>query len=197
MSIISNSDIKTYLGIDSSFTDNDVFINELIQQNQNYIEIFCRQEFEQKSHTINFYGSNQNIFDSKLRLNHSVVNSITSLKYKENLTDSSFTTIISSDYNLININSVYYLVNDAGWEDGNYYELIYDAGFENVPDLIKQILTEMTAVAYLDSNVGEGSKARLGLNSDSENYGNSSLTKSFKDMLPKWEQKLNKYKIWL
>lgn len=195
MSYITNSAIKTYLNINTA--DNDDFIDSLIDQNKNYIEQYCRQTFQQAVKTIHFFGSSSMVYGDLLRFNYDIVNSITSVEYKEELTEATFTTLDSSKYNLLVINDVPFLQNEDSWSAGNYYKIIFNAGYSNVPELINKILTEMVAVDYVNSSVDAGGESRLALNQKVKGYSGTSETINFKSMLNDWHKQLDKYKIYL
>lgn len=184
--------LKQYLDIDSGDTSQDDFLTDILTSVSTLVKKTCGQEIESGSSTITFFGDDWFVDGLFYVFRNHKVNSITSFKYKEALTDS-FTTVDSSKYELIKDNNTFKLYNEDGFTASNYYEIIASVGWSTVPEDIQQIAVEMSVVKVAESSTKIG-LSRLGLSSMSKNIDGFTANTTFNDLFQtRWLKQLKPY----
>ena len=176
--IISLNDVNEYLSTTSSSASLSTFYSNCISRVSDQIEAYCQLPIASQSFRGLYSGNGTN----ELFLNNYPIVSVSSLKYRNNPTEN-WQSIISSGS--ISGNCI---IHPYKLELYNYYftcgsqniEVVYNAGFTNIPNDIKQVAIEMCAIIYKESSFSKsGDGSRLGIstiNSGSTNFGTSYLS---------------------
>ena len=192
--IISYEEALSYLQKDTAEVKEKDVINQFILAAQAMIESYCGQEILQGDRTLFFQ---QNQYENSKHLAHKEVTAIKSVKSKGNPL-SSFITIDSSLYSLIEMNNNFFVYFES-FMPCNCYEIVYTSGFTDIPDVIKQVAYEMVSIMQKESNYAP--HPRLGLNADTTTMSNQGITTNTQFtassvMETKWRKMLSNYTIY-
>lgn len=173
MSIISNTDVKTYLSItESTF---DATITSYISKVESQIVDMVGQNIDSTTSDVIFKGNGKT---RHLLLNKPVTD-LNSLSYRAVPTDD-WTTITSTDYTLYEADSVYWIYYNSFYSSYEYKANI-TYGYDTIPEPVKMVAIEMVTDKLLDSNIlnlNEG--FRHGLSARAEGVNGYTGTTSFK-----------------
>lgn len=193
--IIDADNVINYLGLSSDTETNVIdYIDTAISVAESEIESYCGQPIIPTDITVTFNGTGNNEY----MFNHFPVLSISSLKYYENPLENPVVYTADVDYKIKKIDSVYFLYFANDFMLGGFYEAIIKVGYLKIPAEISHIGVEMCSNIIKQSDVlgGKGSGGRLGIQtintSSLAGLGNVNIT--FKELFPRWEKVLNKYK---
>ncbi len=186
--ICSVAEIKQYLKLPSDYTASDSFITELINASTNSIEAYLRYAVESGTRTKYFNNPAKTIV-----LRENVVTSVTGVYYRTLPSES--WTLISSGITLFESELGFEIYCNNGF-DYPYYKVVYVGGYSSVPSEIKAVCIEQTAIRFIESNVAPAGIS-LGLSQFTETQNGITKTKQFKDLIPKWEQRLYPFKLLL
>lgn len=174
MSLITNADIKTYLGITEATYD--ATITAYIGRVESEIKDMIGQSVEKVANfDIIFKGNGK----PRYLLNNSPVTAINSLSYRATPIDS-WVVIASSDYTMYQTENLYW-VYYSSFSESYEYKANIDYGYTNVPEVVKQVAIEMTVDKLLDSNaLAFNEQFRHGLVSRAESVNGYTGTTTFK-----------------
>ena len=190
--IISATEFKTYFGV--SGTDKDTVIGTFISDHSLWIEGYLKRKVK-GSQTVTAELGNGNgteIFYPK----YGPITAVSVLQSRASPTDS-FADIVTDSSNI--------LIDPLG-EDyvevyGTYFpagrsniKITYTAGYSTMPAEIKQVCYEMVTIRFRESNDPAFGANRLGMESQSSSESGGTSSKTYADMMPKWERILNRYK---
>lgn len=199
--IISVAEAKTQLKITSSSLDStlEVWINEASDWIENYInnkvvEQSISSEISDGDDDNRLYPRYFPITQLSTESSPTTAQKLANLQYRDS-PDSSWTDI-ESNINHIAINQrdgyieLYDDIFPTGWQN---IKISYKAGYvsADVPLEFKTICAEMVQVRYNESKQGNDQLSR---SSTSSNQGGGSSSVSYKDLYPRWQGILSKYK---
>lgn len=134
--MVTLQDIKSYLKIDDTNTKEDSFINNLIPSSY---QMFCKYvgyEILSKDYTEYYSGD----YTPNLIVKHVLINSITRLEIYGRVIDST-NYVIQGNEIILTDGTVFPLV-------PNQIKIIYNAGYDELPDDIKELLIEFIGIRY-------------------------------------------------
>jgi len=191
--IITAAEFKSYAGISGS--DKDTIIGTFISDVSLWIEEFTGRKVA-GSQTVSAEVGNGDGTE-KFYPKYPPVTAVSSLQKRGSPTDS-WADIVSNSSNIIidPINGEYIEVYGTSFPWGrSNIRVTYTAGYSTVPNPIKQVCYEMVMLRFRDSNDPALGGNRLGIESQSSSQpGGSTTSKTYADMLPKWERILARYK---
>ena len=184
--IVELIDVKNYLKIDSLETGYDGLLTGFIQSSEQEINSICNQHIVKALFTENFIGAGAT---TKLLHNYPITD-ITVIQSRV-VPVGSYTVLATTNYELFEMNSNYFVYNLNFFSAGSYYQIAYNSGYLStvIPKAIQQVATEMVAIKFKESS------GRLGLSQDNESLQGVSLNKVFKDLDSKWRERLSPYRI--
>ena len=181
--IVTLDEIKT-VWLNTTSTEHDTQLNILIAQASSMVKDLCRQPIEQESITLYFNGDNA----TKKDLPYTSDITVTSLAYKVSETETSYTTISSSDYFLER--STLYLPDT--FKEARY-RLVLEVGYATIPSAIVSACSELVVWLYSRTNLNGSST--IGLLQDAQTSGGMTQTKVYKDLVKDLESRLAPYTI--
>lgn len=186
--MITTTELKQYLNITDSTLDS--FLSNVITHCTAKIEAEICTSLSSSSRTRYFNGNSMTLY----LINDLNVTALTSLRYREDPTDS-WTTISPSLYGIHNVGLLHYVYFSDVFDSSYTYELVYTAGYSTIPTDLKTLCIELSASWFNDSEHGKG---RLGLNSQSITIHGQVGTNSFHNV---WETRvkpeLQKYRVFV
>jgi len=188
--MITVSEFKTYLNINAEDTSKDTFLQKCINESVKDIESYCNRSLTAGEYTEYINGNGKN----EIFLNAHPVFSISSIKY---LYNNSFVDLLNSpdtieDSAIVISNSLILLKYYTFPKGRKNIEVVFDGGFTDAPDDLKGVCIEMSALKFFNSPLS--GQSQLGLSNKNFN-STTSEGKSFKDMIPEWHKKLNRYRL--
>ena len=189
MAIITNTDVKSYLKIDNSAHDTQ--IDNFILACQKQCEKYCNQPFESQSFDFYFRGLGADTYV----LPYKPVTALNSLSYRNSPTDA-WTSEASGDIALFEERSAKIIFNASGFAYNVFHKANITSGytFLNMPADLKQIVVEMVAVMYHESQLtGDG---RLAVDTVAKGFAGETETTKFLDLWQtKWKELLKPYRV--
>lgn len=188
MSFSISSRVKEYLKLNGN--TNDTFIGHLIDDVTTEIESYCGQPIEQVSIIL----KKLQIVDDTVILPFTVPVVIMSIEYTLPF-ENSYSTLEPTEYEFYYDGYVPMIWFRNGIDDEYTWKITVAAGYtpSDIPKEILSVAIEMVAIKFKESVVGED---RLGKQSISTGMSGSNSTTTFKDLLPSWKAKLQKYKVY-
>ena len=191
--IITAAEAKAYMGLSGS--DKDTIIGTFITDASTWIEEYLGRKVV-ASQTVTEEvgnGTGTEYFTPKFP----PVTAVSTLKSRGSPTGS-WAAIVSDSSNILidPINGDFVELYGTTFPAGrSNIQITYTAGFASMPNEIKQVCYEMVAVRFRDSNDPGLGANTIGLDSHSRSSsGGSSTSKTYLDMIPKWEKALAPYK---
>lgn len=203
--------VKDYLHIGATNSDKDAFLEELINSVSGYVETYCQRVFAVQSFSNEIHNGSgrcklRTLYFPIVQLStvSSPADSDTLASVQERVDlDSAWTDIETNvnnllinnprDYQLTSQNSHNIELADGSFTLGNRnIRVSYKAGLTS-PDIdeIENLVIEMVAMRYKESNKGN---AQLGQTSLNQNNAGQSSSVNLKDMKPMWIEVLKRYK---
>lgn len=188
MAIITTAEVKERIDITGSTYDTQ--ISNIIDKVDQTIKTWAGQSIEAESKTINFEGKGKSYF----LFANMPVNSITSVKYKTEPLGSQ-TTVSSSDYGIVETDGIYKLYNKNTFYAGYLYEVVFNYGYNTVPEDVKNTAIEMAMALIYDSDFLGGDDGRFGFASKQLNSGDagSSTVNYINGMRNEWITTIMRY----
>ncbi len=141
--LTSKANVKEYLGI--SGTDDDDFIDNLIDRASEAIESHCRREFNSEERTEYHDGRGS----SRLVLKHRPVTAVASIYDDLNRDFGSGTLISSSDYLVREDEGIVEFVSSSSFKDGRLnVKVTYTGGYSTIPTDLGQACIMLVALLY-------------------------------------------------
>lgn len=137
--MITLADIKTYLGVTG--TTHDQFLQHWLDVVVSAVEEYCGRPFSQKTYTEIFHRDN---WGSSLRTYHYPIKSITSV------TDAMGNDILSA-FRVHKPSGTLEMKERVRWEE---IEVVYIAGTETLPPLVKEVIQSIVKEKYNRSQSG-------------------------------------------
>lgn len=192
MALITVTELKAnWLNIGDS--SQDTRLAALINQAGAIIDGICKQPIVQTTNPYEFIGSN----GQTQLLPYTVTTTLTSLQYKEAVTDSTWTT--ASGAIIVKADGVYQVY----YEDGLTHPLWranMTVGYTDTtcPQDIKSVCGEMVLELFKNSDFS-GRENRLGLQSVANSEGGMTMTTIYKDLTTRFRSRLAPYivRAWL
>jgi len=155
------ANVKTALEITG--TDDDTYLESLIDRVSTIIESYCDREFDSQTLTEIFDGTGTEDYQTE----EYPIDSITSLSYRTTtLNEDNWQTIESEYYHFYeDQGSVHYM--NKFKEGVKNYKLVYVAGYSDIPDDLEQAAIDMISYYY---------NKRQSKNVKSESIGDYSIT---------------------
>jgi len=119
------------------------------------------------------------------------VASIVKIEERESHFDE-WTELDAADYRLIKQEGCFYAAVQGYFRKWTNYRITLTAGWAVVPAPIVQVAAEMLSIMWEESRHG---KNTVGQQSSAETFNGIALTKSYRDMLPKWRETLAPYRV--
>lgn len=202
-SFITPQTIKPLLNIEEGDTTKDALFLEWIRQASAYMEtILCRQPIAETTQT-NFIFDGTGTEDWTFP--YRPVSAVTLLEERVGYGGSgSWDTVSSSDYELLTrkagtatVSTLHFV---GGFADGvANYRVTFTHGYASsaLPQAVTQVCCEIVQQLYKQWEGGVGKEASLGLSSisGSGSTGGLSVSKSFTDLTPRWEDLLAPYSV--
>lgn len=189
--ILTSTEVKAYLGISGS--DKDTLIGTFISDVSLWIEEFTGRKIASQTVT----GEIGNGSGTEYHVPKYVpVTAVTTLQDRETPDDSWADIVSDSDHILVDqVNGDYIeLYGDIFPAGSSNIKLTYTAGYSTVPNTIKQVAYEMVAIRLRESNDPALGQNRLGMASNSSSQSGVNYSKSYIDLMPKWEKILRPYR---
>ena len=175
------------IGISGADTSQDAAIARLIDAVAEEVKGICNQPIAQESVTLTILGASRN----KFPLYYTVPVALTSVKYKTEMDDTSWTTVTGSV--VFPLNGVNYLYNENGFSE-SYYQVIADIGYSTIPADIQICAGEMVKELWFE--LYNAQESRFGVSAISEGFGTTgTITRTLNRMRPIVEAKLQRYRI--
>ena len=207
--LIVVADAKDYLNIGSSDTNQDAWLQEIISDLSAEAELYCKRKFAVQSVADEIYdGLSWRVSEDRRRISTvyfpvtqlstqatpSDAQKLAAVQYR-NDPDSSWTDIETDvDHIFFNPRWDYIELYDEAFPYGvQNIRLSYKAGYSTVPQDLKIVCLEMTAMMWKESN--RSSQGILGMSTTTDSYQGGAATKTFRDMKPLWAKTLNRYRI--
>lgn len=190
--IITAAEFKSYFGVSGS--DKDTIIGTFITDCSSWIESYLGSKVVSQTVTNEIGNGNGT---EKHYTNFGPIVSVTTLEKRGSPDDSWAAFPSDTDHILVDpVNKAYIELYNTYFPYGrSNIRVTYAAGYSTVPNPIKQVAYEMVTMRFRDSNDAAFGGNRLGLDSMTQtNAGGGSSSKSFIDMMPRWERVLNRYK---
>lgn len=168
--------------------EDDNFITAIINGVSERINGYCNQNIETADKTLYFYGNGSNHY----LLPTFPVNTITSLKNRENPGVTFTTLVLNTDYYTTVKGQLTELYYPFGFIPTVEFELKYNTGYSTVPADVVMVALQMIKVTYDESVKGNN---RLSINTINESKGGTTISTQFIDLTPKWKSELNKYRV--
>lgn len=209
--LITFAQAKAYLniGVQSADTAQDVWLQEVLTDISAEVELYCNRKFAVQSVSNEIYdGDSWRVSKDRrrLRTNYfpitqlsteatpSDAQKLASVQYR-NDPDSAWTDIETDvDHILINARWDYIELYDEAFPRGVQNILLsYKTGYSTVPQDLKMVCLEMTAMKWKESNrsniglLGESSKTTTGMS--------TTTTRQLLDLNDKWKRVLNRYRL--
>lgn len=187
--LTSIDSVKTFLDIDG--TEYDDALTALVSSTEKVISNYCNQDLSSGTVTLNFDG---NGLYAKYLPNYPI-NSITSLKKRTSILGS-WATVDSDNYALFTANGTAHVYNENGFDKGvSNYQIEYEAGYSDVPEDLEHVANEIVILTFKNTELQEGAKGRLGIDSIQTNYNGFQATEKYKSEWNNWQRILDKYRI--
>ena len=188
--IITAAEAKVYLGVSGS--DLDTPIGTFISDVSSWIEEYLGRKVKGSQTVTDEIGSGDGT-EFYIPL-YPPVTAVSTLKYRDDPTQSWADLVTDTDYILIDPEGDYIEIYNGAFPEGRAnIKVTYTAGYSTTPNAIKQVCYEMVAMRFRESHVSGLGDERLGVSSRSSAESGVTYSKSFEDMMPKWERRLRKY----
>ena len=184
--IISLETAKNFMNDTSNA--NDSTITALIKAAEEIINGMINQNIMIKTVTYRFTGNNSD----RYVIPRFPVNSITSLKYRNNPSETWETLTVNTDYFVTadeKLTEIYYSV---GFYSNVEYQIVMSTGYATAPDDVRLVAMQMVKVFFDETPKGDD---RLAVTSVSEAQQMMTVNKVYKDLAPAWQRLLSPYTI--
>jgi len=190
--IITAAEAKAYMGVSGS--GKDTIIGTFISEVSLWLEEYLGRKIvgSQTITTEIGNGTGTEIYVPK----YLPVTSVTTLKSRGSPSDT-FATLESTSANILidNINGDYVELYASVFPAGRAnIEMTYVAGYASTPNELKQVAYEMVAHRFKESNDTALGDDRLGRGSKSISQGGVNHSKTYIEMMDKWEKALRPYR---
>jgi hypothetical protein len=208
--LLTVAQAKAYLNIGVAATDTsqDDWLQEIISDLSAEVEYYCKRKFAIQSISNEIYDGDSWCVDyngARIHVNYFPITQLSTattpagsdilaaVQYR-NDPDSSWTNIeTDTDHIFINSKWDYIELYDEVFPSGKQnIRLNYKAGYSTIPQDIKRIALEMTAMMWKESNRNKG---LLGESNKSDSGYGQTLTSTLIDLKPQWAKVLNRYRI--
>lgn len=191
--IISVEDVNQYLNIDNSLTATvSAFYSNCISRVSDRIESYCDLPIKAQE----FIGYYDNDCSKVLYLNNYPIISVSSLKHRT-APNISWQDVVTSPNSLSDYLVIYaykILLYNYSFNTGlQSIQVHYTAGYNNIPDDIKQVALEMVIMINKESSVSQsGDGGRLGIGT--LNAGSNNFSTTYISLDERHEKVLDRYK---
>lgn len=144
MGLVGLIDMKQYLGVPSTDTTNDVFLSQQIEVISDTIEAYCARKFSLATYTETLYSDDYHGSQRSLRLFAYPVKEVVSVIQD---TEDPFTDIRLEK-------SKGYITRLEGFLYGDQTQIVYVAGYENIPTPILDVVYSLVAERYNKKSAG-------------------------------------------
>jgi len=190
--ILTAAEAKAYMGVSGS--DKDTIIGTFISDASRWIEGYLGRKVAggQAVTTEIGNGDGTEIFRPKFP----PVTAVSSLQERGSPTGS-WSDVVSDSSNILidpiegDFIEVYGTAFPAGRSN---IRVTYTAGYSTVPNEIKQVCYEMVAIRFKESNDAALGNNRLGMASSTNSQAGVNHSKTYLDMVPKWEKTLRPFR---
>ena len=206
--LLTFADVKDYLniGVAVADTNQDVWLQEVLSDISRQIEISCRRKIAVQSISGEIYdgsswrtqGTNRiytvyaPITQLSTETTPSDAQKLASVQYRDD-PDDTWTDLVTDVDHLI-VGPDYIEAYGAFFPLGSKnIKLSYKAGYSTIPQDLKMVCLEMVAMVYKESN--RSSQGILGMATTTDTYAGGAATKAFRDLSPKWEKVLDRYRM--